>query len=84
MLEGRIEVTYCTVIGISDRFSVHMQALKSYRERRKISQAELARLCAVSQPTICDIENGRQMPSVPLLKRITKVTGLSADKLLAN
>lgn len=61
-----------------------MQALKSYRERRKISQAELARLCAVSQPTICDIENGRHLPSVELLKRIAKVTGLSADKLLSN
>ncbi len=84
MLEARIGVTYCGTIGISDRFSVHMQALKTYRERTKTTQAELARLCGVSQPTICDIENGNQTPSVELLKRISKVTGLSADKLLAN
>lgn len=49
-----------------------------------MTQAELARRCDVSQPTICDIENGRQLPSVELLKRISKVTGLSADKLLSN
>jgi len=64
--------------------ATHMQALKSYRERAGISQAELARRCEVSQPTICDIENGRHMPSVELLKRISKVTRLSADKLLSN
>lgn len=61
-----------------------MQALKSYRERTGMTQAELAKRCAVSQPTICDIENGRQSPSVEVLKRISKVTGLSADKLLSN
>ncbi len=84
MREARIGVTYCVVIGISDRFSVHMQALKSYRERKGMTQAELARLIDVSQPTICDIENGRQSPSVEVLKRLAKVTGLSADKLLSN
>lgn len=61
-----------------------MQALKTYRERRQMTQAELARLLDVSQPTICEIENGNQTPTVKLLKRISKVTGLSADKLLSN
>lgn len=84
MREAGIGVTYCVVIGISDRFSVHMQALKTYRERTKTTQAELARRLGVSQPTICEIENGNQMPTIRLLKRISKVTGLSADKLLAN
>ena len=61
-----------------------MEALKTYRERTGVTQTELARRCNVSQPTICDIENGKQSPSLELLKRLTKVTGLSADKLLAS
>lgn len=61
-----------------------MIALKSYRARAKLTQAELARRLSISQPTYCDIENGRHLPSVETLKRITKVTGLSADKLLSN
>jgi transcriptional regulator with XRE-family HTH domain len=61
-----------------------MEALKTYRERTGMSQAELARLCEVSQPTICDIENGKHSPSLDLLKRISKVTGLSPNKLLSN
>lgn len=61
-----------------------MQALKSYLARTNTTQAELARRCAVSQPTISDIIRGVHSPSVELLKRISKVTGLSADKLLSN
>ena len=61
-----------------------MQALKSYREKTGMTQAELARRVECSQPTICDIENGNISPSIELLKRLAKVTGLSADKLLSN
>jgi transcriptional regulator with XRE-family HTH domain len=61
-----------------------MDALKSYLEITKTTQADLARRCGVSQPTISDIVNGVHSPSMDLLKRLTKVTGLSADKLLSN
>lgn len=61
-----------------------MEALRTYLERTNTTQAELARRCEVSQPTICDIVNGRHSPSMELLKRISKVTGLSPNKLLSN
>lgn len=77
-------VAYCVSIGNSDRFSVHMEALRTYLELTETTQSELARRVGVSQPTISDIINGVHSPSMELLKRLTKVTGLSADKLIAN
>ena len=61
-----------------------MEALKTYRKLAGISQAELARRCDCSQPTISDIENGKLWPTRELLERLTKVTGFSADRLLSN
>lgn len=61
-----------------------MEALRTYLELTETTQSELARRVGVSQPTISDIINGVHSPSMELLKRLTKVTGLSADKLIAN
>jgi transcriptional regulator with XRE-family HTH domain len=83
MREAKIGGAYCFLIGISDRFRPHMQALQSYLEKTRTSQTAFARRVGVSQPTISDIVRGRHSPSVALLKRIAKETRLSVDKLLS-
>lgn len=49
--------------------------LKEYREKRKLSQEDLADIAGVSRQTIISIETGRYMPSLELafiLARIFK------------
>lgn len=60
-----------------------MKALETYLKTTKTSQTEFARRVGVSQPTISDIIRGQHSPSIPLLKRISKETRLSLDKLLS-
>jgi transcriptional regulator with XRE-family HTH domain len=83
MSKRRIGLTYCNIIGNSDRFTGHMKALDSYLKSTKTSQAQFAADVGVSQPTISDIIRGKHSPSVKLLKRIAKKTRLSVDKLLS-
>lgn len=47
-----------TIENIKDATSFGI-ALKRIRKQRKLSQAELARLLNMRQPTVSDIENGR-------------------------
>jgi len=61
-----------------------MKALDSYLKSTKTSQAEFARRVGVSQPTISDLIRGQHSPSVDLLKRIAKKTGLSLDQLVSS
>lgn len=61
-----------------------MQALRAYLEKSAITQAAFARLVGVSQPTIANLVNGKHSASVPLLRRLSLVTGLSTDDLLAD
>lgn len=61
-----------------------MESLKTYLERKEISQAQFAQLVGVTQPTVSDWINGRMLPSTDRLVEISRVTGLSIDKLLDN
>jgi transcriptional regulator with XRE-family HTH domain len=61
-----------------------MEPLKTYLERKEISQAQFAQLVGVTQPTVSDWINGRMLPSTDRLVEISRVTGLSIDKLLDN
>lgn len=61
-----------------------MEPLKTYLERNEISQAQFAQLVGVTQPTVSDWINGRMLPSTDRLVEISRVTGLSIDKLLDN
>lgn len=60
-----------------------MKALAAWLKTTNTSQKTLADLVGVTQPTISDILGGKYSPSVGLLKKLIKVTGLSADELLA-
>lgn len=61
-----------------------MQALDSYLKTTQTSQTDFAQRVGVSQPTISDLIRGKHSPSVDLLKRISRETGLSADALLSS
>lgn len=59
-----------------------MDQLRTYMERKGITQAQLAELIGVSQPTVCEWLSGRSTPSTRRLITISKKTGLSVDQLL--
>ncbi len=61
-----------------------MEALKQYLAAKEITQIEFARTLGVKQPTISDYVNGNMLPKGKRLKKISEITGLSIDKLLAN
>lgn len=61
-----------------------MRALQNYLARTGTTQSAFAKLVDVSQPTIANLVNGVHSASSDLLKRISRVTGLSADELLAD
>ena len=52
-----------------------MLDLKAYREKKKITQGQLATACGVSKQTIYYIERRERNPSIPLAQRIAKVLG---------
>ena len=52
-----------------DRFSLP-ERISYLRERRRLTQGELAKAAGVSQSTIAHIENGKKDPSLASLKKI--------------
>jgi transcriptional regulator with XRE-family HTH domain len=61
-----------------------MKALETYRKASGLTQSQLGKRLGVSQATVSDIINGVHSPSIPLLKRIAKETGVSLDELLSD
>jgi putative transcriptional regulator len=55
--------------------------VREQRNRRKISQAGLAKSLGVSRQTIILIENGRYLPSLPLAFTIARFFGLTVDDM---
>lgn len=60
-----------------------MDKLRAYIESKKISQAALAELIGVKQPTVSDWLNGNMLPSAANLRTLSRVTGISVDDLIA-
>lgn len=59
--------------------------LKLHRERKGLSQAQLAKLAKVRQAAISDIETGkRRSVDLDALDRIAKVLGVKAPALLVD
>ena len=46
--------------------------IKEKREQLGISQKELAEKCGIAQSTLCDIEQGRSNPSLPVAIKIAQ------------
>jgi len=57
------------------------QTLKEWRKRHRLTQAEVGKLIGVTQRAYGKYEQGR-LPKADVLRRVVKLTGLSADTLL--
>lgn len=53
--------------------------IKSMRLKKGIKQIELAKNAGISNTYLSDIENGRTIPSIKTLTKITKALGLNID-----
>lgn len=58
--------------------------IKEYRDKKGISQGELADLCNVSRQTINAIENNKYDPSLQLAFNLAKRLGVKVDNLFLN
>lgn len=55
--------------------------LKSFREKRNLSQEELGTIVGSRQSTISDIENGRRLPSVRMLFALSVALDIEMGEL---
>lgn len=56
--------------------------VKALREEKGYSQAELARLANVSQPTVNDYEKGKKIPNIVTGVDLAKALGTTVEKLV--
>ena len=56
--------------------------LRELRERRVMTQRELAVAASVRQGTIADIEAGKHKPRPTTIRRLAKVLGVQPEDLL--
>jgi XRE family transcriptional regulator of biofilm formation len=57
--------------------------LKTLREEKELTQAELAKTAQLTKPYISQLENGvRKNPSLPALQRLAKALGVPVTELL--
>ena len=61
---------------------VFAQRLKEARDRRKLSQVDLARQSGLPSTTISHFESGSRKPSFDNLRKLNEALGVSADYLL--
>ncbi len=57
--------------------------LRRARERRLLTQPELAARAGVMVATVSRIENGLQQPRIPTLRRLTEALGIAAEEVAA-
>ncbi len=53
--------------------------VRRIRQKRALSQRELARLACVPQPTISEVESARREPSITLFSQIAESAGFALD-----
>lgn len=61
-----------------------MKALHDYLELTDTTQVAFAKRLGVQQPTVWGWLNGKHHPTAEMLKRISEVTGISMDRLMAD
>lgn len=59
-----------------------LHPLRAYRYRNRIALKALAEECKTTSASLSRIECRRQAPSLAMLRRLVKATGLSADDFL--
>lgn len=60
-----------------------MDRLRTWLAANSVTQSAFAKDMDVSQPTVSDWLAGRMTPTVPNLKKMAELTGMSIDELLA-
>ncbi len=53
--------------------------VRELREKRKLSQAELAEWVGTKQPAIARLESGRVIPRIDLLQKIAQALGMRLE-----
>jgi len=56
--------------------------LKEVRERKNLSQGDVARILGVHRTYISGLERGRRNPSLLTVQKVAKALGVSAKELL--
>lgn len=59
-----------------------MIAIREYREKAGMMQAELAERCGVAKSTVSMWEIGARKPDIVMLKKLAGIFGCTADDLL--
>ena len=60
-----------------------MNSIRVIRERRGLTQEELAKLCELPRPHISSIERGEYRPRVDTAQKIATALGVTLDDLFA-
>ena len=66
----------------SAKDKVASKRIRSVREQKGLTQAQLAAQASITPAAICQIEGGDRVPSTPILRRIASVLNVSIDYLL--
>jgi len=70
------------IADVNQRGGIQTERLRSWREKRGLSQRELARLSGIGEAQVSKYENGNVDPSATYLKKMAEVLQVSADYLL--
>lgn len=71
------------VVKLLTRGVVKITALKELRQRKGMTQADLARIVGVTQSLVAQWERGASMPSAAKLPEIAKALDCTIDELFA-
>ncbi len=63
---------------------IFAKRLKAAREKKELSQHQLAKILDVTQASIAKYESGEREPNLKMLGRLCKTLGVSADYLIGN
>lgn len=69
-------------IEIADRLLAGENAIKVWREYRKLTQAALAKSSGISKPYLSQLESGKRAPSVEVLKKLAASLQVDVDDLI--
>lgn len=58
--------------------------IRMYRERKKLSQAELAEYCGVTSSMVSQYETNGKIPNFILGMKIAKFLGVTAEELMGS
>ncbi len=57
------------------------ERIKELRKEHKMTIEDLAKKSGVSTPTICNIENGKRQPRLPVLQKLSVALNCSFEEL---